>query len=134
MADLRLYKEIYRIDYTPNSTNYTLINPISISATVINRSDSSLIEIATVIQESTGVYYAILTPALYSYSYVYQVQWNITYTTGSPAKLLRTTFRFLQTNTFVLGNVVSDIEIDVDNSRIIEYGLDNSDEIIIHVK
>ncbi len=130
MSLLRLYKDFYRINFSTTGETYTLINPLSISATIVNRADDSLIESPIVLQESNGIYYVEITPSLYSYLITYEVRWNIVYVTGSPAKMLKTRFRIEFINTYVLGNIISNIEIDVDNSKIIEYFIEDSERII----
>ncbi len=130
MADLRLYKDFYRINHTPSSDVYTLVNPNTLSATVVNLTDDSLVEIATVVQESTGVYYAILTPVYYDYANIYEVRWSVVYVSGGPLQILNTRFRFSPSSTFVLGNIISNIEIGVNDTRIIEYNLGAEDLLV----
>jgi len=131
MSQLRLYKDFYRINFSTTGESYTLINPVSLSVNVINRADSSTIENLSATQESTGIYYIDVTASLYNYLNTYEARWLIQYTNDSDSsKVLKTRFKFESETIYVLGNVVSSVDIDVDNSRIVELSLENPDYII----
>jgi len=130
MAQLRLYKDFYRINFSTSGESYTLINPISISVDIIDRNSLSFIENLTAIQESTGIYYIDLTASLYSYLNTYEAKWNIQYTNNSDLKLLKTRFKFESTTNYVMDNIVSSIDINVDNTRVIELSVKDYEYII----
>ena len=73
MSSFRLYRKIYLIN---TSEVYSLLNPFSISANTYNLSSSQSIEIPTVQQESTGVYYVDLDVNLYNPTDIYQLNWQ----------------------------------------------------------
>ncbi len=127
MADFRLYKDIYRVNHFTSGETYTLLNAFSITALVINRSSSALIENVTVSNESTGVYYAVLNPYLYSYDQIYEVLWSVKYTSAAPIRILKSRFRFQPYN------IIADILYDIGNPPFIEYLIDDSQEIIIEI-
>lgn len=130
MAQLRLYKSFYRINFSTSGESYTLINPTSLSVIVNDVTNSLLVESPTTTQESLGVYYIELTPSLYYYSNIYEATWSIQYINNSSIKTLKTRFKFEATTNYVLGNVVTDIDIELENSRIIDLSIDNSEYII----
>lgn len=128
MAELRLYRNIYRINYNLSGQTYTLVNADDINANIINLSNSNTVESPSVQLESTGVYYVSLNPSLYSYDNFYEVQYSVRYTVLAPIKILKTKFRFMPYN------ISSDYSIDLGNfENKIHYELENSDKIIVEV-
>lgn len=97
MGLLRLYRKIYCVDTATN--DYTLITPDSISASAYvagtgGTESSTLIESnIPLTQEETGIYYADLTPTLYSSDVTYDLVWFVNYTPTAPQKKLGTRFR-----------------------------------------
>lgn len=133
MADFRLYKDFYKINVTSGSAIYTAIDVNSISASVINLSNSSTVENVTIVHSSTGVYYAILNPILYSYSNIYELRWDVVYISGTSSKRLVTRFRIEHSSNITLGNIVSNIGININDSRIIEISMKENDDIKVEV-
>lgn len=129
MAELRLYREIYKIQHTVNSDVYSLINPTSLTAAVYNLTDNSIIEIPNLTNTTTGVYYASLNPGLYSYDNIYELQWTVKYVASSPNKILKTRFRF-QPNVIVMD--YKD-QIVIEHAKGFEYEVKAVDEIEIIV-
>lgn len=128
MAELRLYKDIYRIDYNSSGQTYTLVNANVITANVVNLSNSNIVESPAVNLQSTGVYFVSLNPVLYSYDNIYEVLYTVNYVLNAPVRILKTRFKFRPFN------ISSDYGIDLEKmNNIIEYQLDNSDRIIIEV-
>ena len=94
MEYIRLYRRFYRIEVTSGSDSYILINPEIISVKSYIKDTPNLIEdVSTIIQESTGVYYADLNLDLYSVDNSYDLIWTVKYVFGSPVKDLKTSFK-----------------------------------------
>jgi len=94
MEYIRLYRRFYRIEVTSSSDLYNLINPEIVSVKSYLKDTSTLIEeVSTVVQESTGVYYADLNLDLYSINNSYDLIWKVKYILGSPDKDLKTSFK-----------------------------------------
>lgn len=99
MGLLRLYRKIYCVSPGASGDTYTLITPDSISASAYvagtGGTESSAITESniSITQEETGVYYADLTPTLYSSDVTYDLVWYLKYTESAPEKKLTTRFR-----------------------------------------
>ena len=122
MGILRIYRKYYCIDTSSTPDSYTLINPVSLSASTYvagsgGTESSTLIESAIpVVQEETGVYYADLNPHLYSSDVTYDLVWYVQYTTDAPPnKKLTTRFRIKPFN------VANQLDFEISDSTIIEY-------------
>ncbi len=119
MGFLRLYRKIYRIDTATN--DYTLITPDSISASSYvagtgGTESSTLIESSIPLtQEETGIYYADLTPTLYSTDITYDLVWYVNYIQGAPEKKLTTRFRIKPLN------IANQIDFEISDTTPIEY-------------
>ncbi len=108
MSSFRLYRKIYLIN---TSEVYSLLNPFSISANTYNLSSSQSIEIPTVQQESTGVYYVDLDVNLYNPTDIYQLNWQVQYTSNPISnKRLETIFKIAE---FVFNTYISDVKSDI---------------------
>ncbi len=129
MAELRLYREIYKIQHTVNSEVYSLINPTSLTAAVYNLTDNSIVEIPSITNTSIGVYFASMNPVLYSYDNIYELQWTVKYVTASPNKILKTRFKF-QPNVIVMDYKG---QILIEKAKDFEYEVKAIDEIEIIV-
>jgi hypothetical protein len=130
MAVFRLYRKIYVINYSIGNTNYTLINPFSISAnTYISNVlvESNL----NVVQESTGVYYVDLNPSLYNNQNVYELRWFIKYVNNSTEKILQTLFMYESTSPDQL-YVFGEIGYELENNSV-EFEIKEQSEIIIEI-
>ncbi len=97
MAQLRLYRRIFSIECIRTGStvdqNYTLIDPISISATTTSSLDSSLIEtFNSPVHESTGVYYIDIFPNAYAWDINYTVNWDVQYDSTSQFRRIISTF------------------------------------------
>ena len=115
MGALRLYKNIYRINAGPTGQTYTLINADSITATSVIRNSTNVVETLTPVLESTGEYFVELTPNLYTFTDIYEVQWVVTYISGSSSKMLITRFRMNPIN--ISGGAIIEI---IDKELILE--------------
>lgn len=119
MGLLRLYRKIYRVSKSGTSETYTLITPTSITAESFvagtgDTNSSSIIETdITLIESSTGIFYADLNPNLYSSDVTYDLVFYVQYTPTAPSnKKLITRFRIMPFN--IANNL--DFEIsDVNN-------------------
>ncbi len=130
MANFRLYRKIYRVNYSAGTNTYTLFNPVSITAVVYL--SNTVVEVVSVINESTGVYYAELTPTLYTNPNMYELRWTVQYTSDSSSiKNLRT---FFTNESFVINqlNVFGEIDYEVDDN-FISYEIQEQSEIILEI-
>src|SRR5690606_37150485 len=99
MGTLRLYKKFYRISASGAQTNSELIIPDSISASSFvagtgDTESSNMVEFGIpVVQESLGVFYANLSPKLYSQDKIYDLIFYVKYTPDSLEKKISTRFR-----------------------------------------
>ncbi len=113
MADTRIYRKIYKINYFSTGETYSLINVDSISAQCIRVSDSYLMETPLVYNESTGFYFVILTNNNYSPEELYEIIWSINYVPSAPIKELVTRFKFDVQNSSVV-SIVEGLDYDID--------------------
>ena len=123
MGNLRLYRDIYRLDFSSvTGETYTLINAYSITASSFPRNSSAVTENLSVSNESTGIYFVELNPVLYTFDNIYEVRWVVGYTSTAPSKTLTTRFRMKPFNIAgiaVVDVVDDDIMLDVDTNNII---------------
>jgi len=130
MSGLRLYRKIYIINHNSSGENYTLIDPVGISASTYNFLTTLLTEVTTVVQESTGIYYVELNPDLYTYSDIFELRWSIQYVNNSPIKILQTLFKYdsgaLRVYTF------GEIDYKLENEDI-QLEIQQQQEIIIEI-
>ena len=122
MGFLRLYRKFYCVSTAEQSDVYTLINPVSVSASCFvagtgGTESTILIESGIPItQEELGIYYADLTPELYSSDVTYDLVWYIQYTSEAPPiKKLTTRFRIMPFN------VANQIDYEINNETPIKY-------------
>jgi len=114
MSTFRLYRKVYRINYNSGTSNYTLVNPTSISASVYL--SNTIIESVSVVNESTGIYYVELTPSLYTNPNIYELRWTIQYTSDSASsKTLHSMFMYEPANVdnrqlYVFGEISYELE------------------------
>ncbi len=117
MSKIRLYRKFYHVSPVlidgAYSHAYNLIDPVSISTKVKNAYNSSLIETpSTIVKESTGIYYVDLTPKLYSFNSVFELEWSVYYIDNAPLRKLPTRFRLDPIN------IGSNIEVDYKTLKI----------------
>ena len=119
MAELlHIYRRFYRVDATIESSSYELIDPYSLSASVTNVTQNSLVEgTATTVNTLVGIYYVDLSVPLYNTNDIYEVDWQIQYTPSSPVRHLYSRFRFPEVLVQV-GKVIRELDINVDNRDI----------------
>jgi len=124
---LRLYRKFYCVSTAGSSDAYTLITPVSVSASSFiagtgGTESTTLIESGlSLIEEEPGVFYADLNPTLYSSDVTYDLVWYVQYTTSAPSnKKLSTRFRI---KTFNIANKL-DYEISDVNQLDFEIGSD----------
>jgi len=99
MGVLRVYRDIYRIDFSSvTGQTYTLINASSIVASSFVRNSLTAIETMVPVLESTGIYYVDLNPILYTVSDIYEIRWSVNYVLNSPTKILTTRFKMKPVN------------------------------------
>lgn len=111
---------VYRRFYVATSDVYTAIDPFSLSANVYNTTQgNSLVQSAvTIVNTTTGEYYADLDRNLYNSDDIYEINWIVNYTNEAPTKNLYTKFKF------PMGNVIGrDIQIEIIGERPMEYKL-----------
>lgn len=95
MSEIRLYRKFkcYNVDEDGVETNQLIIPP-SLTISTINIGTSTTIESSpTLVNESTGFYYASLDATKYSFDQIYEVVWVVTYIAGAPSRTLRTRFK-----------------------------------------
>ncbi len=121
-STLRLYRDIYRIDYNGSTNNavYTLITPYSLSANSTLYGLGTLIETPTVVLSATGIYYAELDAQLYDTTNIYELNWLVQYTINAPLKTLKTRFRLNVTGTTLVSYITS-LETSVESNMPFEY-------------
>ncbi len=132
MPDLRLYKKFYRI----TNNNYVLINPFVLNASVYNVTLSALTEVLIVAQESTGNFYINITPSLYNSTDLYELRWEVNYTSSSSVKNLSLFFMYdtsenviIYNNTYKFGEITYEI---TNNKFDIE--ITNNEPLIVEIK
>lgn len=135
MADIRLYREIYRINQASSGQSYTLINPYVITASVLDITTSLIIESPTVVNESTGVYYVDLTPNLYTQGDTYELLWSLTYLVNTSIKVVKTRFQYSPNTvqSIIVTNVRADVDIEVEDSERFEIIVNESEEVQLDV-
>ena len=135
MADIRLYREIYRINQVSSGQSYTLINPYVITASVLDITTSITIESPTVVNESTGVYYVDLTPNLYTQGDTYELLWSLTYLVNTSIKVVKTRFQYSPNTvqSIIVTNVRADVDIEVEDSERFEIIVNESEEVQLDV-
>ena len=108
-ATIRLYRRFYQISSTGSEDTYSLFTPSEIVSTnVYLKNTSTLIENVSVqTEESTGVYYADLNAALYSFDNTYDLKWTVKYVTGGENKVLTTSFKLHPIN------IANSIDIEI---------------------
>lgn len=140
MAVFRLYRKFYTINYNSGNETYTLLNPLSLSASTYV--SNTLVEYnLTVVQESTGIYYVDLTPSNYNNQNAYELRWTVKYTSSSPYKILQTLFRYEPTTNQinVFGAVDYEIQeygefiIDTVNDNNVDYEIAEQNEIVSEI-
>lgn len=126
MGNLRLYRDIYRIEFSSvTGETYTLVDVFSISASSFKSGSTSVIETPTVFRESTGKYYVELNPILYTFDDIYELKWTVGYTSSASPRILITRFRL---KPFNIAGVMS-VEV-VDDDIMLELA---RNEIIIEI-
>jgi hypothetical protein len=95
MGNLRLYRDIYKIDISSvTGETYSLTDPFSIDASSFERNSTAVTESLSVSQESSGIYYVELNPVLYTFTDIYEVRWLVQYVSDSSSlRTLTTRFR-----------------------------------------
>ena len=119
MGTIRVYKQFYVIV----KNDYSLISPSSITAISYNVTQgSSVVENnLTIINVSTGVYYAELSAELYNSSDEFRVEFTVKYTPTAPNKILPLTFKL--DPSFAIANSVS---LEIDQPLVYEINIDNN--------
>lgn len=117
MGNFKLYKKFYNVSLVKTGgtiqQNYTLLSPYSLSASTFvastgaTESTIQIENLVSITQESTGVYWADLDPAMYATDISYDLVWYVNYTDNAPLKKISTRFR-LNTST-----VTNQIEIEI---------------------
>ena len=114
---LHVYRRFYHVENSASgSSSYTLIPPYSLSASVRNISQGSIVveASATTVNTTVGVYYADLSVSLYNTDDIYEIDWQVEYTVSSPVRHLFTRFQFPGVSVSVpAGNVVRELDIEV---------------------
>jgi len=130
MSIFRLYRKFYSINYNLGTTNYTLINPTTLSANTYLSNvlvESNL----NIIQESNGVYYVDLNPTLYTNPNIYELRWFVQYVNNSATKILQTMFmcEFSSgSNLYVFGEIGYELQEEP-----IEFEIQEQSEIITEI-
>ena len=103
MGEIRLYRKIYRVGVTANSTgstqSYTLVDPyVMFASSFVAGSgateSNTLVEYhTTIFQDAVGIFYTDLNPTLYATDVTYDLVWYVQYTQDAPEKKLTTRFR-----------------------------------------
>jgi hypothetical protein len=124
MGILRLYRKFYCVSTNDTPESYTLITPTSITASSFiagTGGTESLTMIETGIpltEEETGIFYADLTPTLYSSDVTYDLVFYVQYTPEAPLdKKLITRFRIMPFN------VANQLDFEISDTTPIEYEL-----------
>lgn len=129
MSTFRLYRKFYVITHTPGIENYSLINPVSLSASTYF-SNSIVESNLNVIQESNGIYYVSLNALSYSSQNIYELRWSVQYNNSAPNKNLQTFFTYESTINQL--NVFGEISYQVEDTSIF-YEVQEQSEIIIEI-
>ena len=125
---LRVYRRFYHISIAPDQTStYTLIDPTALSATVRNVTQGNAIveASATIVQVSTGLYYADMTSSLYNSDDEYEIEWQVQYTAAAPTRFLYTRFQFPSDTTVGGVVVVRELDVMMDTNLPLEIALDS---------
>lgn len=99
MAEIKVYRRFYSIISTVSGDttveSYTLIDPFAISANTYNVTQGQTLveDDVSVVQVSTGVYYALLDGTLYNSNDEYDVIFSVNYTATADLRTLETTFK-----------------------------------------
>ena len=118
MAEIRLYRQMYRIENANlnSGSTYNLVDVASLSASTfdINGSTgSTIVEYnLTPTRESQGVYYVDLNPQMYSFDVTYELKWYVNYVDNSPQRILPTRFKI---EPQIVGNVIQ-VQIESSNN------------------
>jgi hypothetical protein len=75
---------------------------------------------------TVGVYYADLVVSLYNTDDIYEVDWNVQYTSSSPSRHLFTRFQFPGFSVQV-GNVIRELDIEVVPALSLEVEIENEE-------
>lgn len=131
MGQIKLYKKFYSVVIIRTGTTidqtYILLDPFALStntyvATTGATESTTLIESTLPItQESTGVYFAELSPNLYASDVTYDLIWFVNYTNNTLIKKLSTRFRINAntiTNSLEIEFLNSPLEIELNESTI----------------
>ncbi len=129
MSTFRLYRKFYVITHTSGIENYSLINPVSLSASTYF-SNSVVESDLNVIQESNGIYYVSLNALSYSSQNIYELRWSVQYNNSAPNKNLQTFFTYESTINQL--NVFGEISYQVEDTSIF-YEVQEQSEIIIEI-
>lgn len=113
---LRIYRRFYRINVVDPQDQYTLIDPYSLTASVRNISQGSVIveASATTVNTGVGVYYADLSVPLYTSDDEYEIDWQVTYTASAPLRHLYTRFRYPEIDSNS-GSVIRELDLELIN-------------------
>jgi len=122
MGLLRLYRKFYCVSTSGTEDAYTLITPISVTASSFVAGTGGT-ESATMVEtgiplteEETGIFYADLTPELYSSDVTYDLVFYVQYTTDAPLdKKLNTRFRIKPFN------IANGLDYEISDTTPIEY-------------
>lgn len=118
MGNLRLYKQVYRVDIVRTGStetyNYTLINPLSITAATFTNNSNLVEEFENPFSNQTGEFFVELTGNLYSFDNIYNIRWAIEYDSSSGFKFITNNFRYNPLN------IISSVDIDVKASPTLE--------------
>jgi hypothetical protein len=99
MAEIKVYRRFYLITSTVSGSatveDYTLTDPYTVSANTYNVTQGQTLveDDVPVIQDSTGVYYALLDGTLYNSNDEYDIIFDVNYTVSAPTRTLKTTFK-----------------------------------------
>jgi hypothetical protein len=122
MGLLRLYRKFYCVATSGASNTYTPLTPTSVTASSFiagtgGTESTTLIEDNIIlIEEEVGIFYADLTPELYSSEVTYDLVFYVQYTPQAPVdKKLTTRFRIMPFN------IANQLDFEISNSTPIEY-------------
>lgn len=123
MAELlRVYRRFYHILVSDQSSSYTLMDPLSLTAIVRNVSLGNTVVEATAstVNTTVGVYYADLVPSLYDSDSEYEIEWRVVYESGAPSRSLYTMFRYPDQAVQASSTVVRELDFEVINEPALE--------------
>lgn len=122
MGLLRLYKKFYCVSTAGSEDTYTFITPTSVTAASFiagtgGTESSTLIETGIPLtEEEVGIFYADLTPQLYSSDITYDLVFYVQYTPTAPVdKKLITRFRIMPFN------IANQLDFEISDVMPIEY-------------